>query len=325
MSQPTRFGIVLGGGGVLGAAWMIATLRAYEEQTGIDPRSAEVLVGTSAGSTLAAMLGCGVGTETLLNNQRGITGVDDPDISYDYDNGHGGALPSRPKLRPGSRGLLRNVALHPRRFPPMAAMTAFLPAGVGSLEPLAALIDAVVPTPGGWAPHRATWIVGMDYETGKRVVFGREGAPLVSLTKAVTASCSIPGWYRPTVIGGRRYVDGGACSPTSLDLLAGRGLDEVLVLAPMCSYEFDSPESVIGKLERAVRKQFTKRLSRETQRVRESGTKVTVVTPGRVDLEAIGVNVMDHRRRELVLETAYRSATAVFGGDGGLTALDSVG
>lgn len=323
MSEQKRLGVVLGGGGVLGAAWMIATLRAYEEQTGIDPRTAEVIVGTSAGSTLAAFLGSDLGTETLLNNQRGITGADDPDISYDYEHGTGGPLPPRPRLRPGSGGLIRNVALHPRRFPPMAAMTAFLPAGVGSLEPLAALIDAVVPIPGGWAPHPATWIVAMDYETGKRVVFGREGAPLCSLTKAVTASCSIPGWYRPTTIGGRRYVDGGACSPTSLDLLAGRGLDEVLVLAPMCSYEFDAPETVIGKLERAVRKQFTKRLSREIQRVRDSGTAVTVMTPGRVDLEAIGVNVMDHRRRELVLETAYRTATAAFGGDAGLSAVSS--
>ena len=65
--------------------------------------------------------------------------------------------------------------------------------------------------------------------------FGRPGAPRATLADAVVASCSIPGWYEPAVIGGRRYVDGGVRSPTSLRSLARTGVDEVFVLAPMAS------------------------------------------------------------------------------------------
>jgi NTE family protein len=54
-----RFGLVLGGGGVLGGAWMVGALDAVRQVNGMDPRDAELLVGTSAGSVVAALLGAG--------------------------------------------------------------------------------------------------------------------------------------------------------------------------------------------------------------------------------------------------------------------------
>ena len=67
-----RRGLVLGAGGVLGAAWTVGALRALELATGWDPRTAEVVVGTSAGSVLAAFVGLGVNTEQMANHQRGV-------------------------------------------------------------------------------------------------------------------------------------------------------------------------------------------------------------------------------------------------------------
>ena len=55
-----RRGLVLGAGGVLGAAWTIGALAAVQEELGWDPREADVLIGTSAGSVLASALACGV-------------------------------------------------------------------------------------------------------------------------------------------------------------------------------------------------------------------------------------------------------------------------
>jgi NTE family protein len=95
----------------------------------------------------------------------------------------------------------------------------------------------------GWAPGGETWVMAIDYDSGRRVAFGRAGEPPATLPEAVVASCSIPGWYRPTVIGGRRYVDGRVHSTTWLDLLAEADLDEVYVLAPMASYVVDTPSS----------------------------------------------------------------------------------
>jgi NTE family protein len=95
--------------------------------------------------------------------------------------------------------------------------------------------------------------MAVDYDSGRRVAFGRAGAPPATLPEAVVASCSIPGWYRPTIIGGRRYVDGGVRSPTSLDLLAEVDLDEVYVLAPMASHVVDAPRNAYARLERRFR------------------------------------------------------------------------
>src|ERR1700710_525679 len=83
-SAPRR-GLVLGAGGVLGAAWTVGALRALELSTGWDPRTAEVVVGTSAGSILAAFLSLGVSTEQMANHQRGIVVHGEPSVEYDYD------------------------------------------------------------------------------------------------------------------------------------------------------------------------------------------------------------------------------------------------
>src|SRR4051794_18159439 len=99
-SAPRR-GLVLGAGGVLGAAWSIGALTAVQELEGFDPRDAEVIIGTSAGSVIGSALGAGISVETLANHQRGIVGAGDPVIEYDHDVDAGGALPPRPRLKMG--------------------------------------------------------------------------------------------------------------------------------------------------------------------------------------------------------------------------------
>src|SRR5207237_8132444 len=46
--------LVLGGGGVLGEAWMMGVLAGIEDETGVDLRRCEHFVGTSAGAIVAA-------------------------------------------------------------------------------------------------------------------------------------------------------------------------------------------------------------------------------------------------------------------------------
>ena len=305
-SPAKRRGLVLGAGGVLGAAWTIGALAALEEETGWDPRTAEIIIGTSAGSVLAALLGSGIGVSTLLNHQRGVVVPGDPQIEFDYE---GAPLPPWPRLRLGSPGLLRQVARHPRRVTPLTALASILPEGRGSVAPIGALIEAAAGA-GAWASHPHTWLIATDYATGKRVVFGRTGAPKATLAEAVMASCSIPGWYAPMTIGGRRYIDGGSCSAASLDLLAGRDLDEVYVLSPMTSWSFDRPASRTARAERYLRRLVTKRIDREAERVRTAGTSVFLLGPGAEDLEVIGANLMDPRRREQVLEKSLETSAA---------------
>jgi NTE family protein len=288
---------------------MIGALAALAESLDWDPREAEIVIGTSAGSVLAAMIGSGLGVDTLVNHQRGVVAPGDPRIEFDHDRASGGSLPPRPQLRIGSRSLLAKSVLHPRRVPVLATLAGLAPRGRGSLSAVGDLVNAVDPD-GHWPQRPSTWMVAMDYDTGRRVAFGRPGAPPATLAEAVMASCSIPGWYAPLVIGGRRYIDGGTLSPTSLDLLADAGLDEVYVLAPMISFDYDEPSSVVGRMERRFRRLMTKKVLREAGKVRRRGSSVTLLGPGREDLEAIGVNLMDHRRRSAVLDTSLRTTAA---------------
>jgi NTE family protein len=303
--QPRR-GLVLGAGGVLGSAWTTGALCALEEVDGFDPRTAEVIVGTSAGAVLAALLGAGVSTADLRDHQRGLR-VEGWELEDDPGAGVGVPLPTRPRLSIGSRSLLWRTARHPCRVTPMAAMSAVMPLGTGSLAPVRRLVSSVTPA-GPWSPHPGVWVVAMDYDTGKRVAFGRPGAPSAPLPDAVAASCAIPGWYAPVVIGGQRYVDGGACSATSVDLLAGLGLDEVYVLAPMAAFVPDRPRMLIERIERKLRLRVTRRMLRESEQVRANGADVIMVTPGPEDLAVMGANIMDPRRRTAVLDMSLRTS-----------------
>jgi NTE family protein len=201
---------------------------------------------------------------------------------------------------------------HPRSVTPLAAWSSVLPPGRGNLWSVRHLIDAITPV-GQWSEHPGVWIVAMDYDNGRRTAFGRPGAPTAELAEAVLASCSIPAWYTPVTIGGRRYIDGGTCSPTSLDLLAGLDLDEVYVLAPMCSFDYDRPVTVGARLERSFRRTVTRRMLREAGKVRAGGTRVTLIGPGAQDLQVIGANLMDPRRRRAVLQTSLRTSAESLG------------
>ena len=317
-----RRGLVLGGGGVLGAAWAVGAIQAIEEVHGIDPRDFDVIVGTSAGSVLGALIGAGVGIDALRDHQRGVTISDGPLAGYlwDYETATGGSRPTMPRLRgPGSVRLMASSLRHGLKMPPTAVLSAFMPVGNGSLERVGHLIDAVTPY-GEWSPHASLWIVTLDYEAGRRVVFGRDDAPSAPLSDAVMASCAIPGWFEPVMIDGRTYVDGGAWSATSADVLAGQGLDEVYVVAPMVSFEKDQPDSLLSRLERRWRGSVTRRCQSEVAELQEGGARVIVLGPGREDLEAMGGNFMDGRRRLEVLETSLRTSRMALerGGSGRL-------
>ena len=299
-------GLVLGAGGVLGAAWTIGALAAVREELGWDPREAEVLIGTSAGSVLASALACGFTVDDLLDTQQGKR---DARIGFDAEEATGGALPPLPKLGIGSPRGLVSAALHPLRVTPLGALSAAMPQGRGDIAPIGRLVDSVLPD-GGWAPHRRTWIVAMDYDSGRRVPFGQIGQPLADLRDAVMASCAIPGWYAPVRVGKRRYVDGGVCSPTSVDLVGRLGLDEVVVLSPMTSMTYDDPAGVAARIERRFRRIMTKRVLGEIRKVAATGTKVTFLGPSAEDLAVIGANLMDPSRRELVLQTSIGTSAS---------------
>jgi NTE family protein len=306
-----RWGLVLGGGGVLGAAWLVGALEALERSRGIDARQAEVIVGTSAGSVVGALLAAGVSVADQRAEQLDHAGGRFAEVDFDPDHPAGPALPPRPRMRPGSTALLRNNRGSLLQIPRTTLLAGLAPAGRRKMTGVARLIEAVVPA-GQWTSHPGYRAVALDYETGRRVVFGDPDAPPAGLSEAVLASCAIPGWFEPVTIGGRQYVDGGMWSATNVDVLAEAGLDEVFVLAPMASAAYDAPGDWRTRVERRVRVASMRRCLSEARKVHVHGTAVTVLGPGPEDLELMGYNLMAPEPRRVVLESAVRTGLTAF-------------
>ncbi|MFD9040933.1 patatin-like phospholipase family protein [Streptomyces bottropensis] len=303
-TTPSR-GLVLGCGGTLGAAWTTGALHSLQWATGWDPRDAEVLVGTSAGAEIAALLGAGVGVDELLAAQLGREDAR-PELLR-HVTAPPRALPPRPAAFPGSPRLARRAL--GRTAPVLAGLSGLLPQGRGDARRLTALADALTP-PGQWVRHPATWLVATDFDTGRRTVFGHPDTAPVALRDALRASWAVPGWFPPVRVGSRRYADGGILSTASADLLVPSGLDEVYVIAPMSSRS-PGPRRGLGRAEALLRRVMTRTLDAECAALRAAGTRVVRIEPTAADLEVMGGNFMDPRRRPAVLETSLRTTRAL--------------
>jgi NTE family protein len=307
-----KIGLVCGGGGILGGAWLVGALYALTEATGWQPSWADYIVGTSAGSVVAALVAEKIPPWFLVHHQRGgdvegMTNGEGQPIAHADDTTRRllswtGELP-RPIL--GSPALALRTALHPWRYPPAAAVTGWVGRGFLSTDEVCRMVEMVVPH--GWSRHEHLWIVALDYATGKRVVFGRDDAPKAELWQAVTASCAIPGLYRPVRIDRRLYVDGGIWSPSNLDLLVDTDVDLVVALNPMSSLQPGLPTTIGERIERRLRRAFGRRFGREAHRLRDKGVELLLIQPGAEDLDAMGLNLMEPSRRIETLETAIET------------------
>jgi NTE family protein len=196
----------------------------------------------------------------------------------------------------------------PHRHTPAAFLAAWLPRGFISTEPLRETIRRVVPS--GWSEHPNLWVMACEYATGRRVAFGRPGAPEAELADAVAASCAIPGFYHPVTIAGRRFVDGGLYSNSNLDVLRGLGLDLVICLNPTSSLHPTRAWNPAERLAEVVRSAAGRRLGSEARKLRAEGAEVVLIQPTGKDLEVMGPNLMSTRRRHEVVETAVETVAA---------------
>lgn len=317
-----RVGLVLGAGGVLGGAWMSGALHAIATSMGWYPRQADHLVGTSAGSVLAALGAAGVPPWLLI-----------PDASAGVFHGnidaHGnlellddlwGRIVRRQRLNlprplPGSFPLALAALRQRTPLGFMKLLSGLVPTGFISTDPIKETVRWL--SPRGWVDHPNCWIVACDYLTGERQVFGRDGAPAATIAEAVAASCAIPGYYAPERIENRLYVDGGLHSMSNIDLLNGLGLDLAIVLNPMSS-RVPAPPSwdPLHHFTEVTREVCARQVDGEVRALRAEGTQVLMIEPGERDMRAIGLNLMDETRRDRVMRTAVNTtALALQRGD----------
>ncbi len=304
-----KVALVLGAGGIQGGAWLTGALEAIAAETGWDPMEADAIVGTSAGSMIGAIVSTGVPLWWMVAHSAGesIPGLIDatgrPAQDADRSAGARFGLDLWPPPRiPGSLSLVANTIRSPRSYPPAALTAGWLPRGFISTEPLRETVQRMVPN--GWSPHPRLRIVACDYATGKRVVFGRAGSPKAELADAVSASCAIPGFYKPVEIEGRHYVDGGIWSTSNLDILRERDYDLVVCLNPTSSLHPTRAWNPAEWIPHAVRRGSGRRLGSEARKLRSEGAEVILIQPTREDLDSMGPNLMSNRNRHATLEKA---------------------
>ena len=316
--------LVLGAGGVVGHAFHVGVLSALVAELGWDARRAQLIVGTSAGSVVGGSLRAGLGPADMRRRLAGeqlspegfdlvrraeaaVAAVAASDVRSngddDVDTAEETAFSTiARRLRIASPERVRRALREPWRVTPGSLVSAVLPVGRRSTAHLRAPYDAMIGT--GW-PDADVWIVAVELDVGLRVVFGRSGAPVVTVGEAVEASCAIPGYFSPVTIDGARYVDGAVHSTTNADLVAEceSPPDLAIVCAPMSAVTGAVPRTQTLSLRQLVRRQ----VAGEIAVLRARGITTVTFQPTADDLAVMLGDTMDSAKASSVCAQVVQS------------------
>ncbi|MBI4814448.1 MAG: patatin-like phospholipase family protein [Methanobacterium sp.] len=283
-NKPSK-ALVLSGGGITGTAWELGVLFGLEE-SGVNVTQADLIVGTSAGSSVGAQITSGLNLEELYNLQlKPINETVEKQVDFD---GHkfrqmmAAAIMSSPDSQT-ARALIGEAAL--------AAPTI----GEGErLEMMASRLPVHE-----WNPERNLIINAVDAETGEWVKFDQDSD--VPLLLAVSASSAVPGVYPPTTINGRRYIDGGMSSGTNADVASG--YDQVFIIV--------AEHNMIAPAMGPTMHRIT--FEEERAQLETSGSQVMVITPDEESLQAKGPNPLDANFRGVSAQAGRKQGQKIAG------------
>jgi NTE family protein len=283
-------------------------LHALQHDIGWDPNSADVILGTSAGSIVGGLLRAGLTTDDLAAwgasvDARLAGGAARATLDQIGASRHRIA-PSIPWPH-GIAATLRRSMLRPSRARVSTAAISMLPDGWIDAGTDIERVEQLLPE---W-PEGSLWVTAVQQSDGRRVVFGRDDID-VTPGRAIAASCAIPGVFTPVTIAGKRYIDGGSYSPTNADLLVHAGVDAALVLSPMSG----GPNSLTWRPDRPLRALCSRRLAAECRQLADLGIQIHVVEPDRATLRAMGLNALDRSRASGVVRDSFLAAGAQVAG-----------
>lgn len=223
----SRVGLVLGGGGITGAAYEMAALMAVRMATDWDPNRADVVVGTSSGAFVSALV-----RHDALSLDSLVLPTDEREDVAERIRAHVYSKNASARV-----GRWMRYGIVPGVKNPGLTMFLGSPARYSSKGIAEWMTNHIGEEAARSWPSAPTAIVAYDIREGARTAFGTDRAPDVSIADAVAASSAIPLVFRPYEVGNRLFVDGGVTSGTHADLVLGHSepLDLVLVIAPMAA------------------------------------------------------------------------------------------
>src|ERR1022692_3686818 len=262
--------LVLGGGGSAGNAWLIGVIAGLFD-AGLDVTEADLIIGTSAGSTAAAQIASATPTDLLADILSAAPKLRTGPVGSD-----GGRVPNRPaadhmERTSGIIGAADDAADMRRRMGAAALEMDAASDGSGQTQ-WRATVAARLPSQ-RW-PERTMLIVAVNAHTGEPVVFDRHSG--VDLADAVAASCANGFGVPPHGIGDNRYIDGGYRRNENADLAAGYG--RVLVLSPLG-----------GRTRTPL--EWGMHLAAQADELRARGSKIKTIWPNTPPRNNLGTNL----------------------------------
>ncbi len=285
--------LILGGGGAAGNAWLIGVIAGLLD-AGLDVTEADLIIGTSAGSTAAAQITSMTPAELLASILSAA-----PQQRTGPAGSGGGRIPIGPAAdhMEKTRGIIAAAedAADMRRRLGAAALEMDAASDGSGQARWRATVGARLPSQ-RW-PERTMLIVAVNAHTGEPVVFDRHSG--VDLVDAVAASCANGFGVPPYAIGDSRYIDGGyRRSSENADLAAG--YRRVLVLSPL------------GGRSRAPL-DWGMHLAAQAEELRARGSRVETILPDSNSRDAFGSNLMDLSTRPLAAQAGYDQGRALAG------------
>ena len=330
-ARPLRRGLVCAGGGVTGAIYEIGVLAALEERLdGFSLTECDVFVGVSAGAYVGTLVASGVSPSVLFQNATHPRSSDLDQLSLFRPNL--GEIASRLVSAPVT--LARSLRDFYRNRQDatvtdlVASFAGLLPSGFFLLDGLEAWLAAWLSEEGRSNDFRALEgklrVVTVALDSGETRVFGEPGSDTVPISRAVAASCALPGFFRPVRIDGVDYIDGGVRKTAHISLALKERCGIVLCVNPIVPARFDlssgllplgrdqgalASRGLLSILDQVFRLSLHSRLQYGLSRYRRENpeTDIVLFEPKPEELPRLMRNIMRTSGRIRIAEFAYRS------------------
>jgi predicted acylesterase/phospholipase RssA len=327
--------LVLGGGGITGAAYHLGVLNAMNAMSvRTTVNDFDLYVGTSGGAIIASCLANGITPEDLILANIGHPSAKFRGMGADeiMQPDRRGLMRSIVRWPLGVMGTLRRYAGHPfttRLIDGLGALAEGLPPALYTTDGTERYLRRLFQAPGRsndfGTTSRKLLIPATELDTARRVVFGEEGSPSATISEAAAASMAIPLLYAPRQVGDHDYLDGGLRSTTNIEVAIAHGAKLVVCINPLVPYVHDvrhllpsatglparylSQKGFPHIAAQAFRIMAQSQVEKELEVVTHAHPDVDIVLvePRRDDEHLFVFNLMDYGSRERIARHAFES------------------